>query len=376
MNNTFVKASKRGNARIRSIKKTFIFIAFFQAVIIGASGLGVAIYTLPSRPPPPPWFAKNYPQEVSHNKRLDLERRYIPMLILFVAFAILILSNILIARWLLLPIRRLSKATKLFGRGVWAHRIEGTRNDEFGELAVAFNEMADRIEKQMKSERDIIATVSHELRTPLTRLRIALELLEDEHPNSIKKLLTMTNDIVEIEQLIDNVFTSARLANHSNEGIVLGSEKQVVVVEEIVKGAIDRFNSRYPDRDIHLEKVCEATISISPMLFRRALENLLENAHKYSDADTEIRVDARQDIDHVLFTVSSIGDAIPEGQRMKVFDPFFQLQKTQGTGLGLTLVKRIAEAHHGKAWVVCESRKNTFVIKVPIAKTGLIESGL
>ncbi len=350
-----------------SIGRMFIVMALLQALAIGIAGLGIAVYMEPPRPGPPGF--NEGAEWIPPHRRANIIRKRIPLTTLAAALAILIISNLLIARWILPPVKRLRQATKQFGRGDWTDRINSNRADEFGELATAFNEMADRIENQMKAERAIIATVSHELRTPLTRLRIALELLEDEHPNSVKKLQTMTDDIVEIEQLIDNVFTSARLSNNSNEGGMLVSEMRTVTVDNIVTRAVERVNSRYPNRTIRVLEICKGDITISPILFRRALENLLENAHKYSDRDTLIDIEARQDIDHILFLVTSVGEPIPEGQRMKVFDPFFQMRQTQGTGLGLTLVKRIVEAHSGTAWVACESRKNTFAIRLPVAQT-------
>lgn len=264
------------------------------------------------------------------------------------------LGATLTARVVTSPLERLSRVVSAFGAGELTARSDVRRRDEVGVLAAAFNQMADRISALRAAERHLLNNVAHELRTPLARIRVALEIAEESDGTTAQRaLLGIREDLSELETLIDDVLTASRL-EATVDGADLVLRNQPLTVAELVSSVHARFSAHHPERPVVVEDAASgATLDGDPVLLRRALANLFENAHKYTpDGGLPISVRVTRSDGTCLIAVSDRGIGMNEADQAKVFLPFYRTEHsrsraTGGVGLGLTLAKRITEAHGG-----------------------------
>jgi len=280
-----------------------------------------------------------------------------PVITLVCGLLILVFGAVVTARWIVRPIDRLARAARALGRGDLAARSRLERTDEIGELGHRFDEMADRIENLMRSEKELFANVAHELRTPLARIGVALDLAGEGDAEAARaSLAEIAVDVTELETIVDDILSAMRFEIASGKGAVaaLPLRKAHVTPDSIVHAAVDRQKSRHSSRAVEVEIAKDLPmLNVDPMLVRRVLDNLLENAHKYTpDLDRPTKIAARRDGTRVVFEVTDRGQGIAAEDLPQVFTAFFRGEKsrsreTGGVGLGLTLAKRIVEAHDG-----------------------------
>lgn len=280
-----------------------------------------------------------------------------PVITLVCGLLILVLGAVVTARWIVRPIDRLARAARALGRGDLAARSRLDRTDEIGELGHRFDEMADRIENLMRSEKELFANVAHELRTPLARIGVALDLAGEGDAEAARASLNeIAVDVGELETIVDDILSAMRFEIASGKGAVaqLPLRKAHVTPGSIVTAAVERQRVRHPGRTLAVEVGADLPmLDVDPMLVRRVLDNLLENAHKYTpDPARTTSIAARSDGARVVFEVVDRGAGIGAEDLPHVFTAFFRGEKsrsreTGGVGLGLTLAKRIVEAHHG-----------------------------
>jgi len=263
----------------------------------------------------------------------------------------------LTARWIARPLTRLSRMATSLGEGDLSVRSELKRNDELGDVARAFDEMAVRIQRLLQTEKELLANVAHELRTPLARIRVALEIAGEGDAEAARaSLAEITVDLAELEALINDVLTAARF--ELAEGVAPRSgfalHLQAIAPRAIAERAAELFRNRHPNRPFSSNfSAVVGALEADPMLLRRAIDNLLENAHKYSpEPGAEISLSVTEHHGRACFEVSDHGMGISDDDLPRVFTAFFRGERsrsrgTGGVGLGLTLAKRIVEAHGG-----------------------------
>ncbi len=272
------------------------------------------------------------------------------------------------------PLARLGAFAKQLGAGNLAARVEVRRHDELGELAVSLNTMAGQLQQLRSAERELLAGVSHELRTPLARMRVVLELAasaESERPQGY--LNEIAQDLGEVEHMLEAIIVASRLEPEAPRPAVT-----FVPVDgaEIATTAVARFRARWPDRVLSGDASAGPSIvDGDPVLLRRALDNLLDNARKYSPDDQPIELVTTETAGAVRFEVVDHGIGIARDDHDRVFTPFFRAnpsrtRATGGVGLGLALVRRIALAHGGEAGFTSEpGRGSRFWFSVPVRHT-------
>jgi len=286
----------------------------------------------------------------------------------------LALASIPLARGIANPVERLTGAVRAFGRGDLSVRARVAAPGEVGELSRAFDEMADRLDRQVRAEKELLANVSHELRTPLARLRVALELAAGGDLAQARRHLDgMAGDVADIERLVDDVLTASRL----ELGAASGTEplhRAPVRARELLDAAAARFRAAHPDRELRVEAPGELpTLDADGVLVRRALENLLENAAKYSDAPAPVTLAASASPGELAIEVRDRGIGVDPADLPRLFTPFFRTDRsrargTGGTGLGLALAKRVVEAHGGRVGVESRPGEGTAVrVALPLA---------
>ncbi|MFO0581543.1 MAG: HAMP domain-containing sensor histidine kinase [Anaeromyxobacter sp.] len=286
----------------------------------------------------------------------------------------------LLGAYLAGPLRRLAAAARAFGAGDLTARSGLRRRDELGEVGQAFDEMADRLVTTLRGQTELVANVAHELRTPLARIRVALDLAEEGDAAVARaSLVDISQDLSELEGLVADVLASARLelaaaAPPASAGTPpLRMER--LDLTALLRDAADRLRQRHPDREVVVE-VPDAlpAVEADRVMLRRAVENLLDNARKYSPAPEPIRLAARAGAGGVEVAVTDRGAGIAPEDLPHLFTPFFRADRsrtraTGGVGLGLSLSRRIAEAHRGSLTVEsAPGAGSTFTLVLPAAR--------
>ncbi|HEX7476172.1 MAG TPA: ATP-binding protein [Polyangiales bacterium] len=248
------------------------------------------------------------------------------------------------ARRIARPLRELARVASELGAGKLESRVRLPHHDpsEIGELAAAFNEMAARIESQMKSQKELLGAVSHELRTPLSRMRVLLSLLQDvgAKPEVIAKL---EREIMEMDALVGELLAGARV----DAGAL---QRRALVVEDLVHECVERAGLGAAPVEVAADA---RNVNADATLLSRALIVLLDNAKKHGGQNVRVVV-SRQGAD-LRFCVEDDGAGFASAELPRVFSPFVRGQTASssdqhGVGLGLYLVRRIAEAHGGQAF--------------------------
>lgn len=252
-------------------------------------------------------------------------------------------------------LRKLEQATGRLAQGHLGSRVVLQGSDALARLGLVFNGMADQIQRLMSVQREMIRAVSHELRTPVARIRFGMQIIEDEvQDNSyIKSQISgMDADIQELDELVDEILTYARL---EEGGPIL--DFQFTDIDEILAQVASEARPKEGISVIHLPNQLplesrQAEIELRYM--HRCVQNFVGNACRY--ANGKVQVSFSVEADTCRIDVDDDGPGIPESEWDRVFTPFARLDDSRtrasgGYGLGLSIVRRIAYWHGGRAMV-------------------------
>jgi signal transduction histidine kinase len=268
-----------------------------------------------------------------------------------------------LARAIARPIEHLSGVARRLGEGDLAARSSLQRSDEIGALAATFDQMAERLGRLLEGQRELLANVSHELRTPLARIRVALSLAAEAAPEQASRHLhEIEHDVAELERLVADLLTATRLDGGGS--LVLRRER--IDPRGLANEAVDRFRRHYPGRTLTARLEAAPAVVAEPGLLARVLDNLLDNAAKYSEGATPVALELAAGDGGVTIAVRDQGIGIPPKDQPRVFTPFFRGDRsrwrdTGGIGLGLALSKRIVDAHGGRIALDSSPGKGTTV---------------
>jgi two-component system sensor histidine kinase CpxA len=254
-----------------------------------------------------------------------------------------------LARYLTRPIRAFRAAGKSIAAGDFSARVGpaiARRSDEFGDLAVDFDRMAERIEELMASQRQLLRDVSHELRSPLARLQAAAGLIRQKTDSATGPDLDRIEQEAEnLNELIGQILNFVRLEGLTT--IERHNTDLVKLISDIVTDA--RYEGDARGRVIDFDSSDQFEINVDEPLIYRAIENIVRNAVRHSLERTEIGVTERAP-GHVKITVSDDGPGIDPADAEKIFEPFFTRRSPDGTtgaGIGLAIARRAIELHGG-----------------------------
>jgi signal transduction histidine kinase len=282
---------------------------------------------------------------VARREATDHPFRHGPGLALVVALVLLFIVVAIAAhpvvRRLTRRLERLQNGVETLGRGDLSARVKVEGCDEVSRLAMSFNRAAARIEELLNAHKMLLANASHELRTPLTRIRLGVELLKADATPARKAALE--RDIAEIDGLIEGILLSSRLDALSEPEVKEEVDLLALAAEEA---------ARYEGCSVSGEPVI---VRGNPALLRRLLRNLVENALRHGKPPVSVSV-SRED-GRAALRVSDQGPGIAATETETVFEPFRRARQANstGTGLGLSLVRKIARHHGGNAAI----EKNT-----------------
>jgi signal transduction histidine kinase len=291
-----------------------------------------------------------------------------PVLWAALALAVVAVATRPLAQRISRPVERLTVAVRRLGSGDLSARVSTDvrhrrRADELTELTRAFNEMAERIERLLRSEKQLLANVSHELRSPLARIRLALDLVPRDAAGA-RRLADVERDLGELDRLIEDVLTAARL-DATGLPTHLARIDAHALLDDVAERA--RRDPLTAGLAVEVVKGPEVALLGDAALLRRGLWNLVENAVKYGAPP--VRLSAAREGDRVVFAVTDEGPGIAPPDRERVLAPFdrgaARATGTPGVGLGLTLARCIAEAHGGTAAVADTPRGCRIVLSLP-----------
>jgi len=239
------------------------------------------------------------------------------------------------------PLRTLKAGVDQAGKGKLDHRIPRSGAGEFCDLADAFNAMAERLDRLLRSKEQLLLDVSHELRSPLTRLKVQLEFLKDTEMRE-----SLRSDLAEIEAMVTSILESARM-RHAAAALNLES----VNMGELVRSVAGGFSDIKPG--VAVDELAEVPAVVDPEKIRTVLRNLLENALKHTPEDgPAVSIAVAVKPERIEIVVADKGEGIPASELSHLFEPFYRpdlsrSRKTGGYGLGLSLCKAIVDAHGG-----------------------------
>ena len=246
------------------------------------------------------------------------------------------------------PLLRLRRAVDRFGQGELSTRIGSTRRDEIGELARAFDLMAERIESLMAAERRLIQDVSHELRSPLARLGLAVRLGRNGGDGG-KAMDRIQREADRLSALVDEL-----LRLNSAEEDAASRERKEVPLHVLLRSLVDDCAVEADAKGCRLALRNNAPVTIlgDPELIRRAVENVLRNAIRHSPADMPVDIDIHAEGAIATITIRDHGPGVPDDALTAVFKPFFRIEgdrsrSSGGVGLGLAIAERAVRLHDG-----------------------------
>jgi len=266
----------------------------------------------------------------------------------------------LVIRRALRPLRLLGAGVAALGEGQLDVTVPRQSDDEFGLLTDAFNRMAGRVREMLRARERLLRDVSHELRSPLTRMKVALEMLPDGPERR-----SMAADVGEMERMVTQLLDLERL----RDGPRPVTARHDLVA--LVRSEADRAGGRAPGVRV-VAAPAALELDLDPEGIRAVLRNLIENAlaHALPDsAAVEIAVAAAGH--EAVVRVSDDGAGFPEADRERLFEPFFRADASRsrvsgGFGLGLSIARRIMEAHGGSIEAERrEPRGAVFVLRFP-----------
>jgi two-component system sensor histidine kinase RstB len=258
-----------------------------------------------------------------------------------------------------LNLQHLERATTRIASGHLHSRVKVSSSDAFGRLGEAFNRMAEQIHHLMGVQKEMIRAVSHELRTPVARMRFGVQMMEDstEDPYLKKQVQDMDQDLQELDELVDEILTYARL-EEGGPILEFKSANLLDLVDQVVletRRRTDKVDIQWHSQTMLDEHVFS---DIEYRYMHRAIQNLVGNACRY--AKKKVCLEFSFDNDICRIDVEDDGEGIPEKDWDRVFSPFTRLDDSRtrasgGYGLGLSIVRRIIYWHGGTA-LVGESR--------------------
>ena len=286
-----------------------------------------------------------------------------------IAIAIALLLTFILSRRILAPVKALTNAARKLGKGDFSQRVHSRDRGEVGELAQSFNSMANDLERTEQLRRNMVADVAHELRTPLSNLSGYLEAIRDG---------VIKPDADTIRSLNEEASILSRLVDDLQElSLADAGELKLVCQQEDISKLINEAVAAVQTKRLMITADLQAglpSVNIDAHRIKQVLHNLLENAVAHTSKDGSITVTAWHEDNQVKISVADTGEGIPLDELPRVFERFYRVDRsrtraTGGSGLGLTIAKRLVEAHGGKIEVTSEpGRGSTFTFAIPISE--------
>lgn len=307
----------------------------------------------------------DYQSSLSHIRRATL-------LGIVGASAMSVVISLLLAKALIIPIRRMRALSHRIAKGHFATRIESRGSDELALLATDLNTMASQLCDLQNTRREFMGNVSHDLRSPVSNIRITSEVLERRAErlgdDSVRLFQTIVLETERLERMIDELMELSAIESGT---LILHKEpfEARQLLEELVQGT----SRQAEEKRLTIGILADPGLCVVADRDRlgRAIMNILDNAVRFTQPGGQIVVSADIENDGLVIKVSDTGIGISDSDMGRVFERFYRTDKARsqkgGTGIGLAIVKHIVEAHGGNAEVRSrEGHGSTFSIRLPL----------
>ena len=289
------------------------------------------------------------------------------------AVAIALLLTFFLSRRILAPVKALTSAAKRLGRGDFSQRVQFKDKSEVGELAQTFNTMVSDLERAEQLRRNMVTDVAHELRTPLSNVRGYLEAVRDGvmRPDA-DTVRSLDEESTLLSRLVDDL-QELSLAEAGELKLNCQSEDIAALINQTVASVQAQAVTKGVSVPIDLPDKL-SPVNIDSHRITQVLRNLLENALTHTATGGTITVIAKQEDNWVEVVVIDTGEGISPEYLPNIFERFYRVDKsraraTGGSGLGLTIAKRLIEAHGGEIEAYSELGKGSrFTFTLPVSQ--------
>lgn len=274
--------------------------------------------------------------------------------LLVLLMAVLAVVIYMIVRGVEARMVRLEMAATRLANGRLETRVKVESGDFLGRVGMTFNGMASQVQSLLRTQQDMIRAVSHELRTPVARIRFAVQMVEDMSEDALvrRQLQGVDSDIDELDDLIDEILTYARLDSESIDSV--DALLAPVELRETCERVIDALMPLHDHLDVQLMDGKEIEINADGRYLQRAIQNLVGNACRHARQRVIVSLHAEERL--IRLDVEDDGDGVPTESRQDIFKPFARLddsraRRSGGYGLGLSIVQKVMVWHGGSAAV-------------------------
>ena len=258
-----------------------------------------------------------------------------------------------LARYISKPIIELQTASRKFADGDFSQKIteqSKRRNDELGDLAKDFSNMAERIESGIQSQKRLFNDISHELRSPLARMQVSLELLQMKASDNEKSLINrLEKDLNRMNALISELLQFSKLENQE-----IGRATEDIMLADCLRNvcADAEFEGKTVHKGVTLNIKENCSIKGVSALIERAFENVIRNGLRYTAENTAVEVTLQKKENEAIVTIADRGPGVPEAEIEKIFAPFYCVNLDRNPqkgsiGLGLSIAQRAIRLHNG-----------------------------
>jgi len=291
-----------------------------------------------------------------------LNQHFLLASLLSLIFMIIII--IFLTRFVTLPLIQMSEATKRISKGDLSVSLPKLAKDEIGDLGEAIKVLATDLELLKNERNEFLASISHELRTPLTYIKGYADIARRKDTNSEDKdnyLEIIHEESVKLSKLVKELFHLAKLDENS-----FSIEKEEVQLLPYFQAIIEKVAPAFRENEMMILLECKDHLiaKIDPTRFEQVILNLLDNARKYSEPHTKIMASVHQVNGKAHIKIQDEGKGIPETDLPRIFERFYRVDKSRtralgGSGLGLSIVKQLVEAHGGTIQVTSSPNAGT-----------------
>jgi len=334
-------------------------------------------------------------QELNKSEQSEGDAERLTIVAACSAVVLTLLLSALLARSILEPLARLTEGTREVSAGRFGHRIDASGHDELARVSREFNVMTERLDELDRVKREFVSKVSHDLKTPLSSMQETNSVLLDEVAGPLtakqRQLLEITQDSAQrLSVMLNKLLDLSRLEGGAP------AERHIVDLRPLVQRSIERLTEASNAHRVTYTATDSGTrllVNADPDGLTQVIDNLLENALKFSPFDGQIRIrvadfTSRSDIppqrwaalrQHgavpgaVLLSVADEGPGVPDDDKERVFQRFYQSEagravRGRGVGLGLSICQAIVDEHGGAIWVADnEPRGSVFNVLIPAA---------
>ena len=272
--------------------------------------------------------------------------------LVIIALGVSFLLCILLARYLVVPIRQLQGTSRRLAQGDLAARVAQqvrARNDELGEFGRDFNHMAEQLEALIGDKERLLRDVSHELRSPLTRLQLSLALARRKSPDAEAEHSRIEREIERLDQMVGEIIRFSRIQNGVTD-LAWEPVSLEVLIDTIVDDA--DFEAQAQNKSVLFTERADIEIIGVKDWLGSAIENMVRNAIRFTPEENNVEVALKRHKGYAVITVRDYGPGIPEDALDSLFEPFFRVDDTRGKendgfGLGTSIAKGAVKNHNG-----------------------------